>query len=57
MFSKYTFFVASISCARVATAITNLYFDDDFELKIIQNNPPKEEINFAGYTTGQTGYE
>lgn len=31
--------------------------DDDFELQIIKNNPPNEEMKFAGYVTGQTGYE
>lgn len=31
--------------------------DDDFELRIIQNNQPIEELSFSGYLNGKTGYE
>ena len=31
--------------------------EDNFQLQIIKNNPPNEEMQFSGYVTGQTGYE
>ena len=31
--------------------------DDDFEIKLIQNNMPIPEIGFNGYLNGRTGYE
>lgn len=30
---------------------------EDFEITIMRNNPPIEELNFEGYTYGRTGYE
>lgn len=31
--------------------------DDDYELMIMKNNPPIDELNFSGYMYGRTGYE
>ena len=30
---------------------------EEFEITVMQNNPPIEELNFEGYTYGRTGYE